>query len=62
MHTTRGIERSAVMLWQIADDLALEALGEVLQRDDVTELFAVATIGGFRADDRADLTAPLLDL
>ena len=62
MHTTRGIERSVVMLWRIADDLALGALGEVLQREDVAEYFAVATIGGFHAEDRDAITAPLIDL
>jgi hypothetical protein len=62
MHTTRGIERSIVMLWRIADDLALEGLGEILQREDVTALFGVATIGGFRAEDRATIVAPLIDV
>jgi len=62
MHTTRGIERSVVMLWRIQDDVALEGLGEILQRDDVTEYFAVATIGGFHADDRASIMKPLVDL
>jgi ribonuclease D len=62
MHTTRGIERSVVMLWRIQDDAALEGLGEVLQRDDVTEYFAVATIGGFHAESRAGITAPLVNL
>jgi hypothetical protein len=62
MHTTRGIERSVVMLWRIADDLALEGLGEILQREDVTSLFGVATIGGFRAEDRIAITAPLIDV
>jgi hypothetical protein len=62
MHTTRGIERSVVMLWRIADDLALEGLGEILQREDVTELFGVATIGGFRAEDRGTIMGPLIDV
>jgi hypothetical protein len=62
MHTTRGIERSVVMLWRIADDAALDGLGEVLQRDDVTAYFAVATIGGFHAGDRSSLVAPFVDL
>ena len=62
MHTTRGIERSVVLLWRIADDVALEGLGDVLQRADVTDYFGVATIGGFHADDRASITAPLIDL
>jgi hypothetical protein len=62
MHTTRGIERSVVMLWRIADDAALDGLGEILQRDDVTEYFGVATIGGFHAEDRASITAPLIDV
>jgi len=62
MHTTRGIERSVVMLWRIADDLALEGLGEILQREDVTELFGVATIGGFHAEDRVAIVAPLIDV
>lgn len=62
MHTTRGIERSIVMLWRIADDAALSGLGDVLQRDDVTAYFGVATIGGFRADDRAAIVAPLIDV
>ena len=62
MHTTRGVERSAVMLWRIADDAALDGLGETLQRADVTTYFVVATIGGFHAEDRASITAPLIDL
>jgi hypothetical protein len=62
MHTTRGIERSVVMLWRIADDAALEGLGEILQREDVTDYFGVATIGGFHAEDRASITAPLIDV
>jgi hypothetical protein len=62
MHTTRGIERSVVMLWRIADDVALEGLGDVLQRQDLTEYFGVATIGGFHAEDRAAITGPLIDL
>jgi hypothetical protein len=62
MHTTRGIERSVVMLWRIADDTALGGLGEVLQRDDVTQFFSIATIGGFRADDRASITGPLINV
>ena len=62
MHTTRGVERSVVMLWRIADDAALEGLGETLQRDDLTRYFGVATIGGFHAEDRDSITAPLIDL
>ena len=62
MHTTRGIERSVVMLWRIADDDALGGLGEILQRDDLATYFAVATIGGLHAADRASITAPLVDL
>jgi hypothetical protein len=62
MHTTRGIERSIVMLWRIEDDAALGGLGEILQRDDVTEYFSVATIGGFHADDRASIMEPLIDV
>lgn len=62
MHTTRGIERSVVMLWRIEDDTALGGLGEILQREDVTTYFGVATIGGFHAEDRAAITAPLIDL
>jgi hypothetical protein len=62
MHTTRGIERSVVMLWRIADDAALDGLGEILQREDLTSYFAVATIGGFHAEDRGAITQPLLDL
>jgi hypothetical protein len=62
MHTTRGIERSVVMLWRIEDDAALDGLGKILQRDDVTAYFGVATIGGFHADDRVDIMAPLVDL
>ncbi len=62
MHTTRGIERSVVMLWRIADDAALDGLGEVLQRDDVAAYFAVATIGGVHAAERAALSAPFVDL
>jgi hypothetical protein len=62
MHTTRGIERSVVMLWRIADDAALEGLGDTLQREDVTAYFAVATIGGFHADDRSAITTPLIDI
>lgn len=62
MHTTRGIERSVVMLWRIEDDAALGGLGEVLQRDDFTTYFSVATIGGFHAEDRASITGPLIDL
>jgi hypothetical protein len=34
------------------NDAALGGLGEISQRDDVTEYFAVATIGGFHAEDR----------
>jgi len=62
MHTTRGIERSVVMLWRIADDDALGGLGEILQRADLTDYFVVATIGGFRDDDRASIMGPLVDL
>ena len=62
MHTTRGIERSVVMLWRIADDDALGGLGDILQRDDVTAYFAVATIGGFHAEDRLSIMAPLVDV
>ena len=62
MHTTRGIERSVVMLWRIGDDAALDGLGEILQRDDVTTYFAVATIGGIPSAERASITAPLIDL
>lgn len=62
MHTTRGVERSVVMLWRIADDAALDGLGDTLQREDVTTYFAVATIGGFHAEDRESITAPLIDL
>jgi hypothetical protein len=62
MHTVRGTERSVVMLWRIGHDAALDGLGEVLQRDDVTAYFAVATIGGFHAEDRASITGPLVDL
>jgi hypothetical protein len=62
MHTTRGIERSIVMLWRIEDDMALEGLGDILQRDDLTAYFGVATIGGFHAADRATLIAPLVDV
>ncbi len=62
MHTTRGVERSVVMLWRIADDAALGGLGDTLQREDVTTYFSVATIGGFHAEDRASITAPLVDL
>jgi hypothetical protein len=62
MHTTRGVERSVVMLWRIANDEALDGLGEVLQRADVTRYFAVATIGGFGANDRDTIAGPLVDL
>ena len=62
MHTTRGSERSIVMLWRIEDEDALVGLGEILQRDDLTAFFGVATIGGFHADDRAAIIAPLVDL
>jgi hypothetical protein len=62
MHTTRGIERSVVMVWRIQDDAALDGLGEVLQREDVTEYFGVATIGGFHAESRSSITKPLVDL
>ena len=62
MHTTRGIERSIVMLWRIEDDAALGGLGEILQREDVTEYFSVATIGGFHAEDRDAIMAPLVDV
>lgn len=62
MHTTRGVERSVVMLWRIADDEALGGLGEILQREDVAEFFGVATIGGFRDDDRNSIMAPLVDV
>lgn len=62
MHTTRGIERSIVMLWRIEDDAALSGLGEILQRDDVTDYFSVATIGGFHAENRAAIMAPLVDV
>ena len=62
MHTTRGIERSVVMLWRIGGDVELEALGDVLQRADVTDYFAVATIGGFHADDRTAIMTPLIEL
>ncbi len=62
MHTTRGIERSVVMLWRIADDAALDGLGEILQRQDVTDYFGVATIGGFHADDRTAIMSPLVDV
>lgn len=62
MHTTRGVERSVVMLWQIGDDAALDGLGEVLGREDVTRYFSVATIGGFGAASRAALAGPLVDL
>ncbi len=62
MHTTRGTERSVVMLWRIAHDAALDGLGEILGREDVAEFFGVATIGGFHADDRASITEPLIDL
>lgn len=62
MHTTRGIERSVVMLWRIQDDAALEGLGDTLQREDVTEYFGVATIGGFHAEDRTSITGPLVEL
>jgi hypothetical protein len=62
MHTTRGIERSIVMLWRIADEAALTGLGEILQRDDVTDFFGVATIGGFPAADRASIVASLIDV
>ncbi|MBV8580561.1 MAG: hypothetical protein JO225_10995 [Candidatus Eremiobacteraeota bacterium] len=62
MHTTRGIERSVVMLWRIEDDIALEGLGEILQRDDVTAYFSVATIGGFHAEDQTAIMAPLVDV
>ncbi len=62
MHTTRGIERSVVMLWRIEDDDALVGLGEILQRDDLTAFFGVATIGGFHADDRAAIIGPLVDV
>lgn len=62
MHTTRGTERSVVMLWRIANDAALDGLGEMLQRPDVTAYFGVATIGGFHADDRASITEPLVGL
>ena len=62
MHTTRGIERSVVMLWRIGGDLELEALGDILQRTDVTDYFAVATIGGFHADDRSAIMTPLIEL
>jgi hypothetical protein len=62
MRTTRGIERSVVMLWRIEDDVALEGLGDILQREDVTDYFGVATIGGFHAEDRASVMAPLIDV
>lgn len=62
MHTTRGVERSVVMLWRIADDAALEGLGDILQREDLTTYFGVATIGGFHADDRETITGPLIDV
>jgi hypothetical protein len=62
MHTTRGVERSIVMLWRIADDAALEGLGDILQREDLTTYFGVATIGGFHADDRETITGPLIDV
>lgn len=62
MHTTRGIERSVVMLWRIAGDAALTGLGDVLQRADLTDFFAVATIGGYPASDRATITGSLVDL
>jgi hypothetical protein len=62
MHTTRGVERSIVMLWRIEDELALVCLGDILQRADLTAYFGVATIGGFHADDRASIMAPLIDL
>jgi hypothetical protein len=62
MHTTRGIERSIVMLWRIEDEDALVGLGDILQRDDLTAYFGVATIGGFHADDRAAIMAPLVDV
>ena len=62
MHTTRGIERSVVMLWSIGDEAQLDGLGEMLNRDDVARYFAVATIGGFRAEDRAAITDPLIAL
>ncbi len=62
MHTTRGIEPSIVMLWRIADEAALVGLGEILQRDDLTAYFGVATIGGFHADDRESIIAPLVDV
>jgi len=62
MHTTRGIERSVVMLWRIEDDAALDGLGKILQRDDVATYFGVATIGGFHADDQVSIMAPLVDL
>ncbi|HTW85033.1 MAG TPA: hypothetical protein VMD91_13270 [Candidatus Sulfotelmatobacter sp.] len=50
------------MLWRIADDDALGGLGEILQRADLTDYFVVATIGGFRDDDRASIMGPLVDL
>ncbi len=62
MHTTRGIERSIVMLWRIESEDGLVGLGDILQRDDVTTYFGVATIGGFHADDRAAIMAPLVDV
>jgi hypothetical protein len=62
MHTTKGIERSVVMLWRIADDDALGGLGDLLGREDVLSYFGVATIGGFHAEDRAAIAAPLLDI
>lgn len=62
MHTTRGIERSVVMLWSIGEEAQLDGLGEMLSREDVTKYFAVATIGGFRADDRIAITDPLIAL
>lgn len=62
MHTTRGIERSIVMLWRIEDDTALGGLGEILGREDVTAYFSVATIGGFHAEDRAAIMEPLIDV
>jgi hypothetical protein len=51
-----------VMLWRIEDEAALVGLGEILQRDDLTGYFGVATIGGFHADDRAAIIAPLVDV
>ena len=41
---------------------ALGGLGEILQREDFEQYFAVATIGGIPAAERASITAPLIDV